>query len=46
MVEKDLRSLPVALQLSTERDRQKDLVGDGENIAKLTTWETKEDGDP
>ena len=37
--------LPVAVKLSTER-KQDDFVGDGVNITKLTTWETKDDGDP
>jgi len=37
------KTLPVALQLSTEKPREKE--GNSMPIAAMTTWETVDDGD-
>ena len=44
-MEKKDKTLPVALQLSTERDQSKNLAIDGTDIANSTTWETTEHQD-
>ncbi len=37
--------VPVALQISTIRDSNKNVTEDGTEIASMTTWETLEDQD-
>ncbi len=38
-------ALPVAMQLSTERDKEKNIAIDGTDIGNTTTWETSEHQD-
>jgi len=38
-------TLPVAMQLSTDRDKGKNIADDGTDIGNATTWETTEHQD-